>query len=143
VDDNEINRLVATEILEELGYPSEVACDGKEALNKAQSGAYGAILMDCQMPEMDGYEATRCIRQLPGQAAKVPIIALTAHAMAGDRDRVLQAGMDDYASKPARARTLGQILSRWVQRPATATDTDGDDSPHELASATRVSSGSG
>ncbi len=114
VDDNEINRVVAVDLLNELGYPSETACNGAEAVEKAKSAAYGVILMDCQMPELDGYEATRRIRALPEPASKVPIIALTAHALAGDRDRVLSAGMDDYTTKPIRVRTLEQLLRRWA-----------------------------
>jgi signal transduction histidine kinase/CheY-like chemotaxis protein len=115
VDDNEINRTVAVELLIDLGYSAEVACDGDEAVTKAGGGGYAAILMDCQMPIMDGYEATRRIRALPGPERRVPIIALTAHAMVGDRQKVLDAGMDDYTSKPVRGRALGAVLARWVR----------------------------
>jgi signal transduction histidine kinase/DNA-binding response OmpR family regulator/HPt (histidine-containing phosphotransfer) domain-containing protein len=113
VDDNEINRVVAVDLLNEIGYPSDTACTGAEAVIKAKHGVYGAILMDCQMPEMDGYEATRQIRALPAPIKNVPIIALTAHALTGDRDRVLNAGMDDYTTKPIRVRTLEQLLRKW------------------------------
>jgi signal transduction histidine kinase/CheY-like chemotaxis protein len=114
VDDNEINRLVAVELLTELGYQTEVACNGLEAVAKAKRTRFDAILMDCQMPELDGFQATAQIRQLQGELAKVPIIALTAHAMADDRDKVLRGGMDDYASKPIRARVLERLLRRWI-----------------------------
>jgi signal transduction histidine kinase/CheY-like chemotaxis protein len=113
VDDNEINRVVACDMLQGLGYPSDVACNGLEAIEKVAANTYALVLMDCQMPELDGYEATRRIRALPGPACRVPIIALTAHALAGDRDRSLSAGMDDYTTKPIRARTLEQLLRRW------------------------------
>jgi signal transduction histidine kinase/CheY-like chemotaxis protein len=113
VDDNDINRLVAVDLLVELGYPADTACNGLEAVIKAKSGIYGVILMDCQMPELDGFGATRKIRTLPEPMCKVPIIALTAHALAGDRERVLAAGMDDYTTKPIRVRTLEQLLLRW------------------------------
>ncbi|HKU44409.1 MAG TPA: response regulator [Polyangiales bacterium] len=113
VDDNEINRVVAIDLLNELGYPSETASNGAEAVAKAKAGNYGVILMDCQMPEMDGYEATRQIRALPPPICHTPIIALTAHALTGDRDRVLNAGMDDYTTKPIRVRTLEQLLRKW------------------------------
>jgi signal transduction histidine kinase/CheY-like chemotaxis protein/HPt (histidine-containing phosphotransfer) domain-containing protein len=116
VDDNEINRLVAVDLLNELGYRSEIACDGQEALEKAGAGTYSAILMDCQMPRMDGYEATRRIRELPAPNSRVPIIALTAHALVGDRDRVLSAGMDDYITKPVRVKALGRVLRSWVEQ---------------------------
>jgi len=114
VDDNEINRIVAVEMLLDLGYMAEVACDGREAVEKASSSRYAAVLMDCQMPNMDGYEATRRIRQLPPPTGRVPIIALTAHAMVGDKQKVLDAGMDDYTSKPVRARALALVLARWI-----------------------------
>jgi signal transduction histidine kinase/CheY-like chemotaxis protein len=113
VDDNEINRVVAGDLLHELGYPSDVACNGLEAVQMVTGRDYAVVLMDCQMPELDGYEASRRIRALPEPKKRVPIIALTAHALAGDRDRVLNAGMDDYTTKPIRARTLEQLLRRW------------------------------
>jgi CheY-like chemotaxis protein len=119
VDDNEVNRLVACELLSELGYESGTACDGREAFEKVQAERYDVVLMDCQMPEVDGFAATALIRQLPGEKARVPIIALTAHAMAEDRDRVLRAGMDDYATKPIRGRVLASLLKRWMPDGAT------------------------
>jgi CheY-like chemotaxis protein len=115
VDDNEINRLVAGELLNDFGYGSDTACDGLEAIEKVKQKRYAAILMDCQMPGMDGLEATRHIRALPAPLNATPIIALTAHALAGDRDRVLEAGMDDYTPKPVRARALEKLLERWVR----------------------------
>ena len=120
VDDNEINRLVAVDLLTEFGYRSDMACNGLEALEKVKKHRYAAILMDCQMPEMDGYEATRKIRDLPDPLCRTPIIALTAHAMAGDRDRVLEAGMDDYTAKPVRARALERVLQRWARATSEA-----------------------
>ena len=119
VDDNEINRIVAVELVTELGYRADTACDGREAVEKVKNGKYHVVLMDCQMPEVDGFQATAMIRALPGEKAKTPIIALTAHAMVDDRDRVMRAGMDDYASKPVRGRVLAALLKRWV--PANAT----------------------
>jgi CheY-like chemotaxis protein len=113
VDDNEINRVVACDLLHELGYPADTACNGLEAVEMVRTGSYAVVLMDCQMPELDGYQAARRIRALPEPACKVPIIALTAHALSGDRDRVLSAGMDDYATKPIRVRTLEQLVRRW------------------------------
>ncbi|MET0388448.1 MAG: ATP-binding protein [Polyangiales bacterium] len=120
VDDNEINRVVAVELLSELGYGSDVAINGVEAVERAKAGHYDAILMDCQMPELDGFGATAQIRQLPLPIARVPIIALTAHAMADDRGRMLRGGMDDYASKPIRARVLDRLLRRWIPDPSAA-----------------------
>jgi CheY-like chemotaxis protein len=115
VDDNEINRLVAGELLNDFGYASDTACDGAEAIEKIGRKTYAAVLMDCQMPGMDGLEATRRIRALPAPKSTTPIIALTAHALAGDRERVLEAGMDDYTPKPVRARALEKLLERWVR----------------------------
>jgi signal transduction histidine kinase/CheY-like chemotaxis protein len=113
VDDNEINRIVASDLLNEIGYPVDTACNGLEAVEMVRTGAYAVVFMDCQMPELDGYEASRRIRALPEPVCKVPIIALTAHALSGDRDRVLNSGMDDYTTKPIRVRTLEQLLRRW------------------------------
>jgi PAS domain S-box-containing protein len=116
-EDNEINRLVAKVLLDKLGLRMAVACDGREAIQMASVHAYDAILMDCMMPEIDGLQATREIRAAEG-AGHVPIIAMTALAMPGDRERCLAAGMDDYLSKPVRLETLGAVIHRWL--PAAA-----------------------
>lgn len=111
VDDNEINQLVAVEELELAGYRTEVASDGAEALEKVKQGDYLLVLMDCQMPVMDGYTATKEIRKFEMTVSKrTPIIALTAHAMGGERERVLSAGMDDYLSKPFRPESLRKLM---------------------------------
>ena len=89
--------------------------NGEEAV-AAASSTWDAILMDCQMPIMDGFEATTAIRALEGDTRRVPIIALTAEALAGDRERCLRAGMDDYLSKPVRAEQLQAALDRWIPR---------------------------
>jgi signal transduction histidine kinase/CheY-like chemotaxis protein/HPt (histidine-containing phosphotransfer) domain-containing protein len=121
VDDNEINRLVAVDLLTELGYATETASNGAEAVKMAATGNFGVILMDCQMPELDGYEATRQIRALPEPQCRIPVIAVTAHALQGDRDLALKAGMDDYTTKPIRVRTVEQLLQRWgSERPAVS-----------------------
>jgi two-component system sensor histidine kinase/response regulator len=112
-DDNAVNREVTSEFLKELGYEVEIAVDGKEALAAARSKTYAAILMDCQMPEMNGYDATRELRGLEA-GRRTPIIAVTAHAMAGERERVLASGMDDYLSKPLNVDALAAVMDRWV-----------------------------
>ncbi len=111
-EDNEVNRLVATRMLERRGFQVELAVNGREALAKHFSDRYDAIFMDCQMPAMDGYEATGEIRRREGADRHTPIIAMTAHAMTGDRERCLRAGMDDYVSKPVRAELLDEVLAR-------------------------------
>jgi CheY-like chemotaxis protein len=123
VDDNEINQFVATEELERLGYHVEIASNGLEAVLKVQGGGFSAVLMDCQMPGMDGYTATREIRSWEREtgARRTPIVALTAHALVDERARVFDAGMDEYLSKPFRAASLEKILAHYVQedeRPA-------------------------
>jgi CheY-like chemotaxis protein len=111
VDDNEINQIVAVEELELAGYRTDVASDGAQALEKVKRGDYLLVLMDCQMPVMDGYTATREIREFEKLRSKhTPIIALTAHAMGGERERVLKAGMDDYLSKPFRPESLRKLM---------------------------------
>ena len=115
-DDNEVNRLVAGETLRRLGCEVTVAEDGQQALDLLQQQAFAVVLMDCQMPVMDGYESTRQIRRLPSDSRNVPVIALTAHAMAGDRDKCLAAGMNDYLAKPFSLETLHKKLQRWTGR---------------------------
>lgn len=118
VEDNEINQDLASKMLQRLGLRVDAASNGKEALISIVSNSYDLILMDCQMPEMDGYEATRLIREretmLQGLTAPIPIIALTAHAMEGDRDLCLKAGMSDYLSKPFSMKQLRDIMALWL-----------------------------
>ncbi|MCR9200455.1 MAG: response regulator [Planctomycetaceae bacterium] len=118
-DDNEVNRVVAGETLKLLGCEVVMAVDGRQALELMSQQAFSIVLMDCQMPVMDGYEATQSIRQLAGPARSVPVIALTAHAMAGDRDKCLEAGMNDYLAKPFTLETLQKKLERWTGRSLT------------------------
>ena len=113
-EDNPINQIYARKVLVGLGMDVEVANNGAEAVDKVRAGDYDLILMDCQMPEMDGYEATRMIREMGDRYADLPIIALTAFAMAEDRDICLAAGMNDYVTKPVDRRLLTQVLRRWV-----------------------------
>jgi PAS domain S-box-containing protein len=112
-EDNPFNQKVAQALLSRLGCLVDVAATGHEAVRLAQGMPYDLILMDCQMPEMDGYKATGAIRQAGGWIGATPIIAMTAHAMPGDRDRCLAAGMDDYLSKPVRAEAVREMLKRW------------------------------
>ncbi|ABL80633.1 MULTISPECIES: response regulator [unclassified Nocardioides] len=114
VEDGEINQLVAVGILEHLGYTTDVADNGVTALSAMGRTRYDAVLMDVQMPGMDGYQATREIRRLEGDVHHTPIIAMTASATNDDRDRCLAAGMDDYISKPVNPHTLETVLSRWA-----------------------------
>ena len=116
-EDNIINSRVACAILDKLGYSADVVKNGKEAYEAYASGDYDLVLMDVQMPEMDGFEATAKIRKLivENKAKKVPIIAMTAHAMDGDRERCIEAGMDDYLSKPISRNQLLDVLQRWLK----------------------------
>ena len=113
VEDNAVNRTVVQAMLHSLGCEVEVAVNGEQAVNMARAGTHSLILMDCRLPVMDGYQATRQIRQIPGRQ-DVPIVALTANALQGDRDACLQAGMDDYLAKPFKHADLQQVLQRWL-----------------------------
>ncbi|SEM71264.1 Signal transduction histidine kinase [Pseudomonas sp. ok272] len=113
VEDNPVNQTVVEAMLRSLGFTVSVASDGAQAVHRAKSQMFEAILMDCRLPILDGYEATRQIRRLP-DCANVPIIALTANALQGDREACLSAGMSDYLAKPFKRTDLQQILQRWV-----------------------------
>jgi two-component system sensor histidine kinase/response regulator len=119
VEDNKMNQLVASKVLAKLGFLYDIANHGGEAVSAIQSGSYDAILMDCEMPEMDGYEATAEIRRIEGTSRHTPIIAMTAAAMDGDREACLAAGMDDYISKPVRPELVGTVLERWITQSVT------------------------
>jgi CheY-like chemotaxis protein len=117
-EDDAINQMVVEAMLTRLGCEVEVAPDGAAACDAASRGRYDMILMDCHMPVMDGFEATRRIREHEAQrrVARTPIVALTADALAGDRERCLQAGMDDYMTKPVSTATLAGAVERWTRR---------------------------
>jgi CheY-like chemotaxis protein/HPt (histidine-containing phosphotransfer) domain-containing protein len=117
VEDNAVNRQVAQRLLSLVGVSFDVAENGRQAVEKLAQTRYDAVLMDCQMPIMDGYTATRTIRKLEGDGARtghIPIVAMTANAMAGDREKCLAAGMDDYMSKPLNRALLEQTLRKWL-----------------------------
>ncbi|MBK8336040.1 MAG: response regulator [Sterolibacteriaceae bacterium] len=121
VEDNAVNREIALAMLGELGLSIAMAVDGREAVDSATQEKFDLILMDCQLPEIDGFEATQRIRQHEKARAlpRVPIIALTANAIRGDRERCLDAGMDDYLAKPFRRADLQQALRHWLAAPGT------------------------
>jgi len=115
VEDSSVNQLVAALSLERCGCRAEIAADGKAALEALERQAFDAVLMDCQMPVLDGYGATIELRRREARSgAHTPVIAMTAHAMDGDRERCLDAGMDDYISKPMRRDELAAMLKRWI-----------------------------
>ena len=115
VEDNSVNQKIAVRMLEKIGHAVDVAANGQEALDAISRSRYSVILMDCQMPVMNGYEATRRIRMLDGPASSTPIVAMTAAAMQSDRDRALEAGMNDHIAKPVKQEELAATLGRWVQ----------------------------
>ena len=122
VEDNIVNQKVAIRMLTRLGCQVDVADDGQAGVDAFLQGAYDCILMDCQMPEMSGYEATAIIREREAAiGGRIPIIAMTANALEGDRDTCLQAGMDDYVTKPIKLDTLRTLLQTWLRVDAAAT----------------------
>ena len=119
-EDNVVNQRVAQGILEKLGCEVSLAADGREALRMVRENPPDLVFMDCQMPHMDGYEATREIRKLDGAAASVPIVAMTAHAMDGDREHCLAVGMNDYVAKPVKMASVRDAVTRWSRGAAPA-----------------------
>jgi CheY-like chemotaxis protein/HPt (histidine-containing phosphotransfer) domain-containing protein len=113
VEDNQVNQLVARDVLEQAGLQVVVVGDGQQALQAVAQERFDAVLMDIQMPVLDGYQATRMIRSDPANA-KLPIIAMTAHALSGDREKSLASGMNDHITKPIEQEELFQALQKWV-----------------------------
>jgi CheY-like chemotaxis protein len=125
-EDNAINQQVAVGLLTKLGHRADIADDGDEAIERVAAGEYDLVMMDMQMPRVDGLEATRMIRALPFAKGKVTIIAMTANAMEGDRDACLAAGMDDYISKPIDLNRLTDMLAKWGDWLRAARDKNAD-----------------
>ncbi len=117
-EDNPVNQKVAQAMLRKMGLHADVVANGQEAINALQIMPYDLVLMDCQMPEMDGFEATRSIRQGGAKAlnAEIPIIAMTAFTMRGDKEKCIQAGMSDFISKPVQQKELTELLARWLAK---------------------------
>ncbi len=114
-EDNEVNQMLAVHMLQKRGYDVGVAANGREAVRAVTEADYDLVLMDCQMPELDGYGATRAIRDLEAdRSRRTPIVAMTAHSMSGDRERCLAAGMDDYLAKPLDSLAFDATLARWA-----------------------------
>jgi PAS domain S-box-containing protein len=125
-EDNEINQKLALRLLQKVGYSVDVVETGRQAVEAVQRKEYRLVLMDVQMPEMDGFEATQKIRALPGNVNKVPIVAMTAHVMAGDKEKCIQAGMDDYLSKPLNVDEVLQMVKEYVFGPEPLHVSTGD-----------------
>jgi signal transduction histidine kinase/DNA-binding response OmpR family regulator len=127
VEDSWMNQQVAVSMLEQVGYTAEVAADGREALEALERKSYAMVLLDCQMPELDGYQVAAEVRRRESREGRqpVPIVALTASAMAADRERCLAAGMNDYLAKPVRIAELAAMVERWVPQVLNAAALDG------------------
>jgi two-component system sensor histidine kinase/response regulator len=113
-EDSKVNQVVALAMLDKAGYRVDAVSNGREAVEAVQAHTYDPVLMDVSMPEMDGFDATTAIRGLPSDVSHIPIIAMTAHAMEGDRERCLEAGMNDCVSKPVDRRNLLETVGRWL-----------------------------
>jgi CheY-like chemotaxis protein/HPt (histidine-containing phosphotransfer) domain-containing protein len=131
-EDSEVNQLLAVRMLDQCGFRSDIVGDGREAIEAIAQTNYAAVLMDCQMPHLDGYEATRAIRRRERDGQRLVIIAMTAHSMAGDREKCLASGMDDYVSKPIRLQHLRETLARWVAGAPVAAGEPGAPEDEEL-----------
>lgn len=134
-EDNKINRLYITEIISQFGHCCETVDNGREAVEAVKNKSYALVLMDCQMPQLDGFDATREIRQLESLGEldrRLPIVALTANAVKGDRERCLEAGMDDYVSKPVDSERLAEVIHTWANHLEPASESS---LPHNCGAA--------
>jgi two-component system sensor histidine kinase/response regulator len=136
-EDNEINQKVALGILKNFGYRTDLVSNGKDAVKAMEKVRYDMVFMDCQMPEMDGYAATGQIRDFRSNVLnhKVPIIAMTAHAMKGDREKCLASGMDDYISKPIQPEKLLEVIEKWLVGPKKSRP---EETPADIESANKI-----
>jgi two-component system, sensor histidine kinase and response regulator len=137
VEDNNVNQLVALGQIQRLGHDGVVASGGVDGVDMVRHERFDLILMDCQMPDIDGYEAARRIRQMSGRTAQTPIVAMTAHALPGEREKCLAAGMNDYLAKPVSLEQLGAIIRLWASKSSLEQDAAADpmmegDDPHVL-----------
>jgi PAS domain S-box-containing protein len=142
VEDNPTNQMVAVGLLARLDFDADVVDDGRRAVEAVAHRAYAAVLMDCNMPIMDGYEATTAIRRQEGAGRHVPIVAMTAGALVGDRERCLAVGMDDYVSKPVKLGELQRALARWWPQDGPGRSSDVIDAD-QLASLRALDGGDG
>ena len=133
-EDNVTNQKVVVRMLEKMGFAADAVANGREAVDNLKHFPYDLVLMDCQMPEMDGYEATAAIRSMEGDERHTPIIAVTAHVMKGDRERCLKAGMDDYVPKPIDATYLSEVIARHIQRADLERSSESDDLEPKVSS---------
>ena len=131
-EDHPVNERVVMRMLKRLGFSADAVHDGREALSAVSAGRYDLVLMDCQMPEMDGYQATREIRAQNLDPRPV-IVALTAHALESDREKCIAAGMDDYLSKPVQPEDLARVITKWLTKPETESDIAETDNAAETA----------
>ena len=142
-EDNAVNQLVALGQLRRLGHECVVVSRGGEAVDAIRGGGFDLVLMDCQMPDMDGYEATRRIRQMGGKSASIPVVAMTAHALPGEREKCLNAGMNDYLAKPVSLEQLGAVIRLWASKTSAAQQAAPDvmeDDDHYVLDRERVAS---
>jgi len=119
VEDNKMNQLVALRMLDKIGFPAEVAGDGASAIAMVKAQPFDLVLMDCQMPGMDGFDTTRIIREMEHAAglAGTPVIGVSARADSGEREQAIAAGMDDHLTKPMRVDDLQRAIERWLGAP--------------------------